>query len=436
MQQNINNSSITTNKLMLIVLPALALLLSACGGGSDDNAVPAPIPAPVDPTINLSSFQAADVVIGQVDFTGTIANQGGTVDANTLSLPYSNALVHNSLLYISDFRNHRLLGFNSLPTVNNTPADFVLGQVDFTSNVTSTTATTFNGTMSPVVNDGKMFIPDFLNNRVLMWDTVPTSGNIPADRVIGQADFTTSTPSCARNGLNGPAAIWSVGTKLIITEANNNRVLIWNTLPTSNQQPADIVLGQQSFDRCASNDSDGDGIPNSPTASTLKYPTGVWSDGTRLVISDSNNNRVLIWNSFPTTNAAAADVVLGQSDFSHVSANDDDQNNTSGLATARSLFRPWLGVYSNGIQLFITDTFNNRVLVWNSFPSSSFEPADTVLGQGDFNQSQRNDDDQNGIEDNAATARTLNQPGGIIQHGDKLIVTDSYNHRYLIYNGQ
>lgn len=422
---------------LLRALPlSIFFIMTACGGGSGTNGGTGDDTA--ESSINLSNFQAADVVIGQADFTGTSPNQGGVVDANTFSTPYSTT-VHNDVFYAGDFNNHRILGFNSLPTVNNTPADFVLGQVDFTSNVAGTSVSTLKTPVSLAVNGGKMFLSDFQNHRVLMWDTVPTSGNTTPDRVLGQPDLNTAVSGCSNTSLYGPAAIWSVGTKLIVSENSNNRVLIWNTLPTSNQQPADIVLGQQNFDNCRGNDSDGDGITDTPNASTLYIPTGVWSDGLRLVVVDSANHRVLIWNTFPTTSSIAADVVLGQSDFSHNKPNDDDQDNTtdvSGLATARTLSNPILGVYSNGIQLFVADSKNNRILVWNSFPTMSFTPADGVLGQNDFKQNKRNDDNQDDTSETTATARTLFGPTGIIQYEGKLIVTDTNNHRNLIYSGQ
>ena len=38
----------------------------------------------------------------------------------------------------------------------------------------------------------------------------------------------------------------------------------------------------------------------------------VTSDGQRLYVTDLGHNRVLIWNSIPTQNGQAADVVVGQ----------------------------------------------------------------------------------------------------------------------------
>ena len=34
-----------------------------------------------------------------------------------------------------------------------------------------------------------------------------------------------------------------IGTKLAVSDTNNNRVLIWNSLPTSTNQAPDVVIG-------------------------------------------------------------------------------------------------------------------------------------------------------------------------------------------------
>ena len=46
--------------------------------------------------------------------------------------------------------------------------------------------------------------------------------------------------------------------------------------------------------------------------SVLNHPTKVTTDGTRLIVADTYNHRVLIWNKIPTENYSPADVVIGQ----------------------------------------------------------------------------------------------------------------------------
>ena len=229
----------------------------------------------------------------------------------------------------------------------------------------------------------------------------------------------------------------AVGGKLIVADSNNNRVLIWNTIPTTNGAPADVVLGQGDFTHNTANDDNQDGVADAaPTARTLYYPSGIWSDGTRLIVADGNNNRILIWNTFPTSNFAPADVVLGQGDFTHSTHNDDNQDGVADATpTARTLYYPYF-LDSNGTQLFVTDSDNNRVLIWNSIPTVSFTPANGVLGQGDFTHNAANDDNQDGVADAAPTARTLFFPAGVHIFGKTLIIADYDNYRYLIYKQQ
>ena len=88
------------------------------------------------------------------------------------------------------------------------------------------------------------------------------------------------------------------------------------------------------------------------------------SDGTRLFVGSWNDARVLVWNTFPTTNNAPADVVLGQGDFTHGQENDDDQNGTIDAdPTARTLrgVRGLCLAASN--KLVVTDGFNYRYLI-------------------------------------------------------------------------
>jgi hypothetical protein len=91
------------------------------------------------------------------------------------------------------------------------------------------------------------------------------------------------------------------------------------------------------------------------------------------------------------------------------------------------------GIASNGVQLFISDRQLNRVLIYNSFPTQTFQAADRVLGQADFSHTQANDDNQDNVQDAAPTARTLHTPTDLLLVGNKLLVSDSDNHRILVF---
>ncbi len=361
------------------------------------------------PFLAFANGQAATVVIGQRDFDSSSYNQGGREDGNTISYPYGNPTVYNDVLYLPDYGNSRVLGFLSVPTVNNAFADFVLGQPDFTTiaggaSSDGSFADQMHGPQTAVAADGKLFVTDYLNSRILIWNSAPT-GPGPADVVVGQPDVSDTAFRCTRAGLNGPESVHAVDGKLIVADTENHRVLIWNTIPTKHGAPADLVLGQADFTRCDNNRG------GAPAANTLYSPSDVWSDGTRLIVADSDNHRVLIWNSFPTANGQPADVVLGQAGMT-----------TGAFGTsARDLNRPYM-LNSNGNQLFVVDHANHRVLIWDRIPTASYTPADRVLGQPNFNSNA-----------SAAGAAGMNQPTGVHVFDGKLSVADGLNARYLIY---
>ena len=63
-----------------------------------------------------------------------------------------------------------------------------------------------------------------------------------------------------------------------MADAGNHSVLIWNTPPTVNGAPADLVLGQAAFNGSTSNRG------GAPAADTLNNPFGVWTDGVTNVL--------------------------------------------------------------------------------------------------------------------------------------------------------
>ncbi|WP_423960417.1 hypothetical protein [Candidatus Binatus sp.] len=410
---------------MLVITMFIAPMTHA---GDDDSAVT----SSPDATISLSNFQAAAVVIGQADFSGSMPNQGtGNAAADTISSGFGPAAVGpTGVLYLSDESNQRVLGFNGIPSSSDADADFVLGQPNLTSTGPANGANQFGGPQSPVISGKQLLVSDWYNSRVMIWKKAPTTTQVPANFVVGQVKFGPRNGACTAKGMNAPETISVAGGKLVVADSSNSRVLIFKKIPKKNGQKADIVLGQNNFKTCVTLNN-GTGVSGSPSNANFSYPAGVWTDGTRIVVTDEDESRVLIWTKFPTKNFQPANIVLGQPDFS----SDVENNNGSGgsgVPSAKNMNMPYDGVFSNGTQLFVDDQKNHRILVWNTFPTANFAPADVVIGQPDFNCGVSNNDGT--CHEGTASASNLSDPTGVVQVGNQLIVTDG-NARYLVYNG-
>lgn len=353
--------------------------------------------------IDLRTGQDASVVVGQSDFTSGDENQGGTTSASGLSLPVG--APSEGSLYLADQGNNRILGYISIPATSGAGADFVLGQTSFLEGSGSTSDSHFNLPLRTATDeDGRLLLLDSGNNRVMIWSSLPTS-NVAADVVVGQADFNSNLPGTTASTLSSPRGMAVAGEMLIVADSGNNRVLLWDEIPTTDGAPADVVVGQQTFE------SGDAGL----SSSRLNDPGGVWSDGRILVVADTGNNRVLIWNSIPDLSGSAADVVVGQPDF----------NQNDATTVSSSWLKQPSGVHSNGLQLFVADTGNHRVLIYDTIPTENQPSAGIALGQRDRTTS---------------TARTtrngMRSPTGVTLIGNQLLVADRDNSRLLIFDGQ
>ena len=370
------------------------------------------------PTANNAS---ADVVVGQPDMISSSSNQGGSVAADTLFYPYS-VCTDGTKLYIADTYNHRVLIYNTLPTLNHAPADVVVGQSNMTSRSInqggSVAANTLCLPCSVFTNGAKLYIADFGNHRVLIYNTVPTVNNALADVVVGQTNMTSNASnqggSVAANTLYFPSAVCTAGVKLFIADTYNHRVLIYNPLPTVNNTSANVVVGQTNM---ISNSANQGG---SVAANTLYFPSAVCTAGVKLFIADTYNHRVLIYNPLPTVNNTSANVVVGQTNMISNSANQ------GGSVAAHTLYFP-SAVCTDGTKLYIADTDNHRALLYNAAPTVNNTPADVVVGQSNMTSNYSN---QRG----SVAANTLSYPFSLCLHGTKLCIADTYNHRVLIYD--
>src|SRR5450759_3154694 len=354
-------------------------------------------------------------------------------------------------------------------------ARLVIGQTTFTSQDSNSSDTILGAASGLAFAADTLFVADAnrvgaspSNHRVLLYQNL--SGMLPrptdeltynskcpacvgqATLVLGQPDFTTATEnlSATSTTLRLPTAVASDGVHVVVADTNHNRVLIWNRIPTSNNAPADVVLGQPTFKSTL--------VPgNAPNAKSMRGPQGVWIQNGRLYVADTQNNRVLIYNRIPAANGAAADVVLGQPDFTTFVEPDLTQQKNN--VTANQLLNP-VAVSSDGVHLFVTDLGYNRVLIWNSIPTANGQAADVAVGQPDLvssianNAFSTNPTDttvppkqtpvlctlSNGTDTNShptypnSCNATVSFPRFALAAGNRLFIADGGNDRVLLFN--
>ena len=307
---------------------------------------------------------SADLVLGQADYTHnwpTSSVQGG------LNLPASVA-IDNTIgrVYVADYLNNRVLWWNSSTSlVNGQDADGVLGQPNF---ISYSSACTQSGMFRPafvsIDRTGNVWIADSDNNRVLKYAR-PTVNGPAAILVLGQPNFTTANREdvCSSTGIARPFGV-SVDSSgnVWVADTDNNRVLKY-TQPSSNGQAAVLVLGQPDFttneEVCSSTGM------TSPGTVAFDSSGNVW-------VSDVNNCRVLKFVN-PSVNGQAANLVLGQSDFTSNIVN----------CTQTGMYSPIGVALDSSGNVWAADMDNSRVLKF-TVPSYNGQAASKVLGQPVF----------------------------------------------------
>lgn len=305
--------------------------------------------------------QPADVVLGQPDGVTEGHGAGGRGPERGMNLP-TGVLVHDGRLIVADAWHHRILVWDTVPRISDTPPDVILGQPDASSvepnRGADCSASTFYWPFGIAMVGSRFWVADTGNRRVLGWDNgIPDSGQ-PADIVLGQRDASARDEN--RGGAVGPASfrwphdITGNDDLLLIADAGDHRLLGWSPHPKRDRD-ADIVLGQPDF-------TSADEWPYGPhTGDRFRFPYAARLDsgggrGERLAVADTANNRILLWDSIPR-DGRAADHVLAQPTFA---ANGENRWTSVQRDT---LCWPY-GIALRGDRLAVADSGNNRVVIW------------------------------------------------------------------------
>jgi len=154
-------------------------------------------------------------------------------------------------------------------------ADLMLSGVDFNN----TGGPLLFNHPSGIASDGTHFLLcDRFNNRVLIWNALPTKWDALPDLVLGQENFITNNTGASRSGLSFPGNV-SVSANGVVTVADE--VAVWNTLPLNGEAPSYILTNR---------------LGSMP----LQNLRGVALDGNYFYLAGENGT-LGIWRSLPAT---------------------------------------------------------------------------------------------------------------------------------------
>jgi hypothetical protein len=428
-----------------------------------------------------TSVTSPNAALGQTSLTAIGANgiSSGMPSNNSFSGPSGSPATDGTQLLVADTNNHRVLVFSALPKDNTAMASFALGQASFATAMANSGGidqSSLNQPRAVAIAGNRVAVADTGNNRVLLWNTPIGMMKQPADIVLGQSNPTTVTANSGGvdpSRMNGPCGVAMNSTRLVVADTANNRVLVWNTWPSSTGAAADFVLGQPTGTGSAADglslsetsfakpvamaraknaflvaDSAANRIlvygapPQSPAErpiavlgqtdfvsggaparpphnSSLAGPLGVSSDGDNVAVADTDNHRVLLFRGIAGRNAQPADVVIGQPNGTTFVANNPSP--ATGLSSPS-------GVFLGGGKLYVADTGNHRVLIWNSIPAKDGQPPDVVLGQANFATISANRG-----AGAVPSAGSMNGPRAVIADGKAIYVADTLNSRVLVF---
>jgi hypothetical protein len=131
---------------------------------------------------------------------------------------------------------------------------------------------------------------------------------------MGQPDFTTRDENAGLPagpfGMRWPHSVVVGRDAVLVADAGNNRVMAWKSWPGLNGSMCDFVLGQPDMASVDHNRAASD-----PTDETMSMPYGLAVQRDRLIVADTANSRILGFDCDALKSGAKASRLAGQRAF-------------------------------------------------------------------------------------------------------------------------
>ncbi len=377
----------TKKRAYLCLIALTAIAATSIGCGSDRTPAPTKYVAVADSSnsrvllfsVPVTTGQAADFVLGQADFTSSVSATSAAGMADPIKATTDAA----GNLWVAECSNSRVIEYKA-PFSNGMSASVVLGEPDMNTGTGGTSATTLSCASGLAFDkQGNLWVSDYDNSRVVEYKAPFTSG-MAASLVLGQPDLTSSTCATSATALCDPwegIAFDSKG-NLFVGDYGNCRIVEYQA-PFSTGMAASIAIGQADLNssNCGT------------TVSTMDSPLGIAFDATgNLWTGDYTNNRVLEFKA-PFTTGMSASLVIGQADFTSLVSS----TTASGLSEAFDVS------FDSKGNLYVADFGNNRTVMYSA-PFTTGMSATEVLGAPDFQTSSCGTTSASVCSPNGATA--------------------------------
>ena len=399
----------------------------------------------IDPE-RLETGMDAMAVIGQPDFYSREARtgRGGLIRPSSLAFD-----PERKQLFVMD--GNRVMVFDvsdqSLDRVSGIEAFAVIGQPDFESyEPPRSLRKIHNGPISLDYEYDRLVIGSFTKNRVLMFDVSPAklegASDPDAIAVLGQPDFESTDPAISQTRLTMTRVTVDTDRQMAYVPDGypaGNRINIFDIHPDRMQQTLTPMISQ-----IGHVNPEGETNFLARSANDRITPRG-WTQGRdvtvdtvdhRLIMSDNYSHRVMIFKLDRMNRLLdrGASWVFGQKDPASTVLMPGRDATTIKLPLA-------VEYDESHKRLFVADSWNNRVLVYDMTPGKveSGMPASYVLGQKDFT-SYEPAAARNRISFGSRDGRGIGPSGGrsaeltVDQVNQRLFVSDGSNHRVLVFD--
>ena len=377
-------------------------------------------------TSSIASNPNATNVLGQTTYTATTT---GLTQKNLASSPYGVAYDDGAAkrLFIADQNNYRVLVYDITSGITDGQnAGNVLGQPNFTSNnfvkqqnsMESCTGVAFDST------NNRLFVSDYQGGRVEVYDVASITNGENMINVLGAADYTGGAAAGGQSAVSSPISVSydTTNQRVYVGDRGYLRIEVYSVSSITNGQNAVDVVGQydQTSFTAPVPQYTKSGVNDGPNKFGFNNARAVAVDTTnnRLFLADLTNNRVLVYamNSNGTFVDRVPDNILGQSNYIAASTGLTQKNFSSPVGLAYD---------GTNNRLFVSESGNNRVLVFSVSSITDGQNATNVLGQPNFTKS------------TAATQQNgMNVPSGIAYDStnQRLFVAQSTGNRVTVYS--